>query len=112
MDETQRRKAMNEAVFREINERIEELHHRFALRTQAEPLSIVCECDRAECTIQFDVPVPVYERVRASSASFFVHPGHEDPAVEEIVDASSHYLIVRKHPGEPRQIARQTDPRR
>ena len=110
MDDTQRRKAMNEAVFRRVNERIEELHQHFAL-TEREPLELVCECDRADCTERIQVALPVYERVRGDAASFFVAPGHEDPAVEDIVDASGNYLIVRKRPGEPQRIATATDPR-
>jgi hypothetical protein len=101
---------MNEAVFRTINERIEELHHRFAL-ADAEPLEILCECDRATCASKLTVPIGVYERVRADSARFFVCHGHEDPAVEDIVDSGGEYLVVRKHSGEPRRIAEQTDPR-
>ncbi len=111
MDETQRRKAQNEAVFREVNERIEDVHHRFSL-TDEEGLQIVCECDRAECAERLDVSVPVYERVRADSSSFFVSPGHEDPEVEDVVDSGGNYVIVRKRAGEPRRIAEQTDPRR
>src|SRR3954471_5811385 len=107
MDETQRRKAMNEAVFRLVNERIEELHEHFAL-TEHAPLELVCECDRADCTDRIQVGVPVYERVRADSACFFVIAGHEDPAVEEVVDAGGSYLIVRKRAGDPQEVAAET----
>jgi hypothetical protein len=110
MDGAQRRKAANEAVFREVNERIESLQRRFAL-TENEPLHIVCECDRLECAEQLHVDYAVYERVRADSACFFVVAGHEDSEVESVVDSSGEYLIVRKRPGEPQQVAEATDPR-
>jgi hypothetical protein len=110
MDEAQRRKAANEAVFREVNERIEGLQRAFAV-TQDEPLHIICECDRIECAERLHVSVEVYEETRSDPARFVVSPGHEDPSVEDVVDTGGNYLIVRKHPGEPREIAEQTDPR-
>jgi hypothetical protein len=110
MDETQRRKAANEAVFREVNERIEALQRGFAV-TQKQPLHIVCECDRLDCTSRITVSVERYEGVRAHSDEFFVIEGHEDSSVEEVVDTGPEYLIVRKKPGEPREIAESTDPR-
>jgi hypothetical protein len=110
MDETQRRKAANESLFREINERVEQLHRTFAL-TQQDDLHIVCECDRLDCSEGLDVPVPIYEATRQNPHLFFVSPGHEDDAVEDVVDTGSGYVIVRKRPGEPQAIAEQTDPR-
>jgi hypothetical protein len=110
MDHAQRRKAANEAVFREVNERIESLQHQFAL-TAREPLRIVCECDRLDCTMRVSVAVEVYERVRADPACFLVVPGHEDDDVEAVVDSVGEALIVRKRPGEPQQVAEDTDPR-
>ena len=111
MDETQRRKAANEAVFREVNERVEGLQRAFAA-TENQPLHIVCECDRLDCAERLDVPAAVYERTRADSACFLVTPGHEDSAVEDVIDAGGSYVIVRKRPGEPEEIAAGTDPRR
>ena len=110
MDETQRRKAANEAVFREVNERIEGLQRSFAV-TQNQPLQIVCECDRLDCTSRISVALETYEGVRAHADEFFVVEGHEDSGVEEIIDTGTGYLIVRKKPGEPRQMAEDTDPR-
>jgi len=110
MDDKARRKALNEAVFRAVNERLEALHRQFAL-AHDRPLEILCECDRTACTEKLTVSVEVYERVRADSASFLVSPGHEDPRVEDIVDSGGNYVIVRKRSGEPRRIAAQTDPR-
>jgi hypothetical protein len=110
MDEGQRRKAANEAVFREVNERIEGLQRGFAV-TQNQPLHIVCECDRLDCTSRITVSVETYESVRAHPDEFFAFEGHEDTQVEEVVDTGPGYLIVRKNPGEPREIAEATDPR-
>ncbi len=110
MSEGQRRKAANEAVFREVNERIETLQHSFAI-VEHQPLHIVCECDRLDCSEQMSVAVETYERVRSDSALFLVRPGHHDGSVEDVVDTGGDYMIVRKRPGEPEQVAEQTDPR-
>jgi hypothetical protein len=110
MDDAQRRKAANEAVFREVNERIQDLQRGFAV-TQNQPLHIVCECDRLDCTSRITVTVQTYESVRANADEFFTVEGHEDIKVEDIVDTGPGYLIVRKKPGEPREIAEETDPR-
>jgi hypothetical protein len=110
MDETQRRKAANEAVFREVNERIEALQRGFAL-TEKEPLHLVCECDRLDCMHRLAVSVEAYEQVRARPDQFIVAEGHEDPGVEDIVDTGPDFLVVRKRPGEPRRIAEESDPR-
>lgn len=110
MSENQRRKAANEAVFREVNERMEALQHAFAA-VEDQPLHILCECDRLDCTARIAVQVDVYEATRRDSALFFVIPGHDDEAVEDIVDTGGAYVIVRKRPGEPQRIAEETDPR-
>lgn len=110
MRENERRKAFNEAVFREVNERIETLQSAFAVAERV-PLNLVCECDRLDCADQISVHLETYERVRSESALFLVRPGHEDNSVEDVVDSGGDYLIVRKRSGGPREIAQQTDPR-
>jgi hypothetical protein len=57
------------------------------------------------------VPIDAYERGRADSARFFVAEGHQDASVEDVVDNGADYLVVRKRPGEPQEIAAETDPR-
>jgi hypothetical protein len=110
MNENQRRKAANEAVFRDVNEQIESLQHKFAA-VELGPLHIICECDRLDCAERLSVRTEVYEKTRSDSALFFVRPGHDDETVEDVVDTGGDYVIVRKRPGEPRQIAEETDPR-
>ena len=111
MDDSQRRKAANEAVFRHVNEQIDDLRRRFATVSDG-LLHIVCECDRVDCAEPLDVEIAEYERVRADAACFFVKPGHEDTTVETVVDSGRNFLVVRKRPGEPQRIAEETDPRR
>ena len=109
MDERARRVGQNEAMFREVNERIEGLNQRFA--TAPTVMTIVCECGDATCVDQVAVRVAAYERIRRDPALFFLVPGHEDPEVEEVVDRSGDHVVVRKLPGEPQRIAEASDPR-
>lgn len=110
MSENERRKALNEVVFREVNEKIKSLQSAFAV-AEHQPLNIVCECDRLECAEQIQVSVETYEKVRGNAALFLVRPGHEGDSVEDVVDTGGNYLVVRKHPGDAQDIAEQTDPR-
>src|SRR5215210_1802410 len=100
---------LNEAVFREVNERIEGLADQFDLSGQ--PLDLVCECGDPTCLERISMTPPEYERLRADSGLFAVHPGHEEPDVEEVVEQRGGYDVVRKHEGVPMQLAEQTDPR-
>ena len=110
MSEIERRKAANEAVFRNVNERIKQLQHTFAV-AEREPLQMICECDRLDCAERVAISVDAYELVRSHSAEFIISPGHEDTQVDEVISTTSGYAIVRKKPGDPREVAVETDPR-
>ena len=110
MTETDRRKAANEAVFRNVNERIQALQHSFAV-AEREPLQMVCECDRLDCMARVPVAVDTYELIRSHADQFIVTPGHEDPKVEDVVSVTDGYTIVRKRAGDARDVAIETDPR-
>src|ERR1700709_140432 len=109
MDDHARRVGKNEAVFRAVNEEIGGLTAGLA-EISDRNLHIVCECGDLLCTKPLVVPLARYEQVRADARSFFIVPGHEKPSVEDVVEESSGYSIVRKRP-EAAQIAEETDPR-
>lgn len=100
----------NEAIFREVNERVRETDE--TLDPDARIAEFVCECCSAACTAHVRMPLEEYERVRADSATFFVLPGHDDPSVETVVAEREAYWVVRKHAGEAEALATRTDPRR
>src|SRR5712691_6121523 len=77
MDGRGERIGVNEAIFREVNERIEELAETFDLK--AEPLDLVCECGNADCVKRITMTIAEYEAVRSESRQFAVFPGHEVP---------------------------------
>jgi hypothetical protein len=109
MKERERRIGRNEALFREVNERIERVSQ--ALEVGPQELRILCECGNDSCVEQLDLSLPEYERVRSNSTLFFVRPGHEQADVEEVVEEQEGYHVVRKHEGPAAEQARELDPR-
>jgi hypothetical protein len=110
VDERQHRLGLNEALFREVNERIERVSETLQVTT-SEKLAILCECGDESCTERVDVFLPDYERIRQDSTLFFVRPGHEAPDVEAVVEHGAGWDVVRKKAGEPAELARELDPR-
>ena len=109
MDERTRKVGENEALFRAVNERIEGLGEAFGLITES--MTIVCECGDGVCIEQIELPVAEYERIRADSTLFVIRPGHEIPDAEDVVERHDGFDVVRKRPGGPAELARETDPR-
>jgi hypothetical protein len=99
----------NEALFREVNERIEQISA--TLQVSDEKLQILCECGVPTCLEQIEVPVRDYERVRRQSTLFVILPGHEHADLEEIVERHDGYHVVRKLAGDAADVAREFDPR-
>lgn len=109
MSAREKRIGLNEAVFREVNERIEDLAETFELTR--EPLDLVCECGDQNCVERVTMTRAEYEELRSDPHQFAVHPGHEYPDVETVVAERKRYNVVSKNRGAPERIAEQTDPR-
>ena len=101
------RLARNEALFREVNERLEELGRRTG--TADGGLDFVCECADESCTERIHLSLPEYEEVRSDPTHFAVLPGHE-ASVEHVVADRGSYLIVAKDDAAG-ALAEDTDPR-
>ena len=99
----------NEALFRDVNERLETLNNGLAWITNT--FEILCECALRECLEQIVIAPRAYEEMRADATLFAVTPGHEARDVEDIVSSHEGYNIVRKTSDEAREIAERTDPR-
>lgn len=104
MDARQKRLAQNEALFREVNERVQDhadeavVHH------------YLCECANPDCTFRITMPASEYEAVRADPKQFMVLPLHYTPEIEDLVTETAAYWIVRKT-GEEGEYVEQLDPR-
>jgi len=103
----QQRAARNQAIFREVNERLEELgdsvngddYHRF-----------VCECATVECVLPVELTIDEYESVRREGSTFVVAVGHVYPDVERVVLEGNRFTVVEKLAAGA-ELARAHDPR-
>ena len=92
-DESERRLARNEILFRETNEAIE--------RGQwpDDPYKSVrfrCECSQMDCGQSVELTLGDYEDVRRFPRRFVIAPGHETPEIETVIERDSGYMIVEK----------------
>jgi len=96
------RVGVNEALFREVNERIEDLQEQLG---EARSFDIVCECGDAECMERFSITNGEYAAVRSDVHRFAVVPGHELPGLERTVERHERYLVVEKTDPEAAEAA-------
>lgn len=108
-DERVTRVGHNEALYRQVNERIEEINAGFGAITGG--FVIVCECGHLACMEQITVARDVYEETRANPARFILKPGHDIDDVEVVVQDHGDFVVVEKTPGDARRVAQETDPR-
>lgn len=108
MDERERRLAQNEALFRSVNERIEEAAA--SSGGDAHQFEFFCECSNAACNLLLPMTIAEYEDVRKNPRHFIVAPGHELPEIETVVARERSYQVVTKL-GEAADFATETDPR-
>jgi len=110
LNERLARQARNEALFREVNERIADLGERAEARSADGTVDFLCECgEDGGCGQRVRVPVDVYERVRSQDDRFVVRPGHETPELERAVEWTDVYVVVDKIPAAEPYVA--DDPR-
>jgi hypothetical protein len=107
MDAREHRLAQNEALFREVNERVQAMAHQLGPDV---PYEFFCECANADCTFRITLPSSVYERIRDDAQQFVVLPLHYTPEIEELVVEEDGYWIVRKS-GEAGEYVEHLDPR-
>lgn len=98
------RAAKNQSLFREVNERIEDLAGSWRLT------SFICECADETCDKTCELSIEEYEKIRSEPNSFFVLPGHEISEVERITHSTDRYLVVAKL-GIGAGVAERFDPR-
>lgn len=98
MSRSEEQKARNEILFREVNERIEELSEEGSM------LIVVCECDQTDCAAQIELTRAEYNTVRANPAGFVILPGHEDTQIERVVERHPGFVVAEKQ-GEAAEIA-------
>jgi hypothetical protein len=111
MSATEYRVGKNEALFREVNERIRSVSEDWAKGDRTSRIEFVCECSRESCFETVALTVAEYEEVRSDSRRFLIVAGHVwSPEVEREVYRNGGYSIVEKL-GEAGEIADDEDDR-
>jgi hypothetical protein len=98
------RLARRQTLFREVNERIEEL-----LSDEETSIQILCECSDTDCLTTLELSKEDYDRVRSVPTWFAIERGHEIPEIEHVVGEFDGYVVVEKFVG--REYSEATDPR-
>lgn len=97
VDERFARQARNEALFREVNDRIAQLGERAQAWSPDGTVEFLCECgEEGGCGKRVRVPIDVYEHVRQQDDRFVVLPGHETLEIEHAVEWTDDYVVVDK----------------
>jgi hypothetical protein len=99
--------ALNQAIFREVNEHIAELGRRWSATGVT---LFICECSNPECAESLEIAASEYEWVRGDGARFVVLPGHELPELERVIEGNGRFLVVEKL-GEAATLVRNADQR-
>jgi len=108
MDPRQQRLALNEALFRDVNERVRAIA---AVHGKDDHIyEFYCECSNADCTFQLKATLAEYENVRAHPTRFVLAPEHSIPEIETVVEHGEQWWVVEKR-GEPAKLVEELDPR-
>ena len=96
--------ARNEAIFREVNERVADVSD-----SEVRMTNFLCECGNLDCIEEISLTDAEYMELRSNSATFAVAPGHALEDVETVIKETDRFHVVEKHPREA-AIAEATDP--
>ena len=105
------RLAANEALFREVNERVAELASQYVRSETGSAVDFTCECGRSECSETMMMTIVEYEAIRANATHFGVVPQHEQPEIERVIERHPRYFVVEKREQDAEEVALETDPR-
>jgi hypothetical protein len=106
VNEREQRIIANEIMFREVNERIDDLSRISTLQV----LDYVCECGQPSCTGKISLTHEQYEAVRTDGQRFVTLPDHLTSSLERVVERHPGYHIVEKNDDEAAALAEATDP--
>jgi hypothetical protein len=103
--------ARTQSLFRDVNERVREIHASFA---DFVPLGDwVCECAENDCGERIQLTIEEYESVRANPKRFAVAASDEHvfDDIEDVVERKDRFWVVEKD-GPAGELAARVDPRR
>lgn len=105
---SEERLARNEVFFRSLNERIRGAADAYS--ADGHVYEFVCECSDPGCLERVRLTAAEYEAVRADAKTFVLAPGHEQSAIEVVIQPGFDHVIVEKL-GAAGAVAAALDPR-
>lgn len=104
-------KAKTQSLFREVNERMNEVSAQRASFDM--PQDVICECAQPTCSERITMTAVEYAGLRSRSTLFVIAPldEHFFPEVERVVANNGHWWIVEKD-GNAGAVAEKLDPRK
>jgi hypothetical protein len=87
------KRVANQAVFRNVNERISDLNEAFSVQLDLDA-QVVCECPDLGCIQTISITPAEYGRIRENKTWFIVVADHIDPELQEVVEAHEHFAVV------------------
>jgi uncharacterized protein YicC (UPF0701 family) len=110
VDERERRLTENELLFREVNERIDDVAAELGGGESA--YEFLCECSRSDCVERISLTVRQYREIRARARVFVVAEGHEIAEIERVVGRVAPGVAAVEKTGEAgREVEKRTRPR-
>jgi hypothetical protein len=117
MNDRYERRARNEALVREVNERIAEVDKAAEAKNfgaDGTQYEFLCECgangrEAAACEERVYMTINEYDQVRSQDDRFVVYPGHETDVIEWVAIRTDRFVIVDKRPAAEPLVA--DDPR-
>jgi len=109
-----RHKADNEAIFRELNQRLQKgVDEANAVAVEegqklldfdaTAPLHFFCECADENCQERIPLSLNDYTEIHKDNRSFTIVPGHQVTKIEDVTVKEPEYWIVTKHEEPPEQ---------
>ena len=102
MDERERRLTENELLFRDVNERIDDVATGFGGDETA--YDFLCECSNADCARRVPLTVRQYRGIRARPLVFAIAEGHDVPEIERVVETVAPGVVAVEKTGEAASI--------
>jgi hypothetical protein len=104
--------AINETIFREMNEWSEEANDARLGTGRSFYDAYLCECSDRRCTEPIMLSRPEYESIRSVPVRFAIALNHENPEIDKVLFENLRFATVEKFYGTGAAIARASDPRR
>ncbi len=87
------KRIQNEELFQKANEILEDRFRKAGVRETAQ---FICECTDVTCMRNVEVALETFTGVRERRDRYVIVNGHQDDAIERVVERRDSFIIVEK----------------